>query len=108
MPSLHEFDEGRRGSKKSLEGFVSNINDAPGRSLLGDLPTLERKVGEADIKNFMNLQLEMHRGGKSNGNGARGGGGAQGEGHLSDRAFLNGGTGAEGLLLSPSGRKVSA
>ena len=53
-------------------------------------------------------ELEMHRGGKSNGNGARGGGGAQGEGHLSDRAFLNGGTGAEGLLLSPSGRKVSA
>merc|ERR1719230_520577 len=88
--------ENHRDSNSSAKMSAFKAKESKARSLLGDLPSLERKVGEADIRNFMDLQLAVHRG-KSSASNA-----------LSDRAFLQDGSKkGEAAFFSPSGRKVS-
>ena len=97
---------GRRGSRRASRVREQHQRRAWEESSRRQ-PTLDRKVGEADIKNFMNLS-SGYRGGRATARAREAAGARRGRGHLNDRAFLNGGTGAEGLLLGPSGRKVSA
>jgi len=87
----------KKGGKTSRPGTANTEASAkPQRSLLGDLPTLaNNKVGEGDIRNFVDLKLELPQQRANAGKGGKKGG---------NSGFLQG---AGGGLLSPSGKKVS-
>jgi len=81
----------RSGRRQGAQAKAPEAKEVTKRSLLGDLPSLGKQVNEADIKNFLNLKLEMPQRSKMGGR---------------DRAELM--AAEKGSIFSPkSGKRVS-